>query len=819
MKYFLITLLFTAFLIPAFGQVSGILIDTANRPVAFATVSLMKSNIQVSTLLSDEKGAFQLDGVISGNYQLKVSMVGYQTWLSSIIEVSAMQRKIDLGRIVLKENKQQLGEVVIRANKPAVEQQAGGLTVNVQNSILTKGSSALQVLQQSPGVVLNPSNNTIALNGKPGVNVMIDGKLLRLSPDQLVSMLSGMSADNIEKIELLNTPPANYDAEGNAGLINIVTKKNKRKGTNGSLTATAGYGVGEKASAAVSVNHNSGNINWYSNYSYQHDRSYDKIFADGTENVGVVGGPVTFNYTGLGKPLTNDESASGGVDIHLNPKTTVGGNFYYSFGQYDQIDNNYGFYALKPDSVLVFNSHITGINHANNLMSSLYWERTISKTEKIRADADYLAYHTNITNNVQSSFLNNQGKTAGAGDSLYSPLQRSLANTLIQVGVAKVDYSGQLNAKWKIESGIKGTYTHTSSSSGIENLVDGQWIANSVGLDGDLAYNETIGAVYAMLTAQLDTATNLVIGGRYEYSRNVTEPGTSALYAIDRKLGMLFPDIVFSKKLSADAGWQLSYTSRISRPSYNDLAAFVTYNDPVSVFTGNPMLLPTVSHNLKFGFNKSGYLFSLLVSRDDHPILETQITTGSTPGLVYLRPENADWQNSITLQATIPVKISDWWNMSYTITGGPKQYRVSYTPQAFEKAYLSGTFNFTETFSLPKHFSAELSGYYNSPSYYGNFSSNSNSMINLGFKKELENNGGTFQLSVSDLLNDANYRSKLGELTRDAFSSSASVGYLAETSRVPVFKLTYYRSFGSSASKKSNKTGEGTEEEQRRLGN
>jgi hypothetical protein len=819
MKYFLITLLFTAFLIPAFGQVSGVLVDTASRPIAFATISLIKGNKQVSILLSNEKGAFELDDIASGNYQVKVSMVGYQSWSSFIIEINAAHLKVDLGHIVLKENKQQLGEVVIRANKPVVEQQAGGLTVNVQNSILTKGSSALQVLQQSPGVVLNPVNNTIAINGKQGVNVMLDGKLLRLSPDQLVSMLSGISADNIEKIELLNTPPANYDAEGNAGLINIVTKKNKKKGTNGSVTATAGYGVGEKASAAFNLNHNNGNVNWYTNYAYQHDRGYGKIFAGGTEDVGILGGPVTFNYTGIGKPLTNDENASGGVDIRLNPRTIIGGNFYYSLGQYEQTDNNYGFYALKPDSALVFNSHIAGINHANNLMSSLYWEKEISKTEKIRIDADYLAYHSKITNNVQSTFINNQGNAAGEGDSLYSPLERSLDNTLIQVGVFKADYSNQFNSRWRLESGIKGTYTHTSSSSGIENLIDGQWIANTVGLDGDLTYNETIGAVYALLIAQLDSMSNLVIGGRYEYSYNVTAPGTSVLYAVNRKQGMLFPDIVFSKKLSADAGWQLSYTSRISRPSYNDLAAFVSYNDPVSVFTGTPMLLPTVSHNLKFGFNKSGYLFSLLISRNDHPILETQITTGSTPGVVYLRPENADWQNSIILQATIPIKISNWWDMSYTLTGGPKQYSISFTPHPFEKNYLSGTFNFMETFSLPKHFSAELSGYYGSSSYYSNARAASNSMVNVGFKKELKNNKGTFQLSVSDLLGSANYTSKIGVLTQDAFSSNVYAGYLAETRRMPVLKLTYYRSFGLSANKKTNKKDGGTEEEQRRLGN
>src|SRR6185437_7237989 len=101
--------------------------------------------------------------------------------------------------------------------------------VNVQTSILTKGSSVFEVLSRAPGVIINPNDNSITLNGKSGVMIMLDGKLMRLSSSQVAALLNGMSADNVDKIELLNTPPAKYDADGNAGLINIVTKKNKKK--------------------------------------------------------------------------------------------------------------------------------------------------------------------------------------------------------------------------------------------------------------------------------------------------------------------------------------------------------------------------------------------------------------------------------------------------------------------------------------------------------------------------------------------------------------------------------------------------------------
>ncbi len=167
-----------------------------------------------------------------------MSSIEYQSYFSQPIVLDNSHPSHDAGTIQLKTAGKQLGEVVIRADKPQVQQTAEGVTVNVQNSIMAQGSSALDILQRSPGVIIDQHNNTISLNGKTGVMVMLDGKLMRMSMDQLIALLNGMSADNIAQIELMNTPPAKYDAEGNAGIINIVTKKNKKRGTNGSITLT-----------------------------------------------------------------------------------------------------------------------------------------------------------------------------------------------------------------------------------------------------------------------------------------------------------------------------------------------------------------------------------------------------------------------------------------------------------------------------------------------------------------------------------------------------------------------------------------------------
>jgi outer membrane receptor protein involved in Fe transport len=800
----------------AFGQVAGKLTGSDGKPVPFANMILVEEpdSILVKTGSTDANGTFRLDDVSNGKYVLKISAMGYQTWQSEPFELNAGARQKDLGLIILKGVSKQLGEVVIRADKPQVQQTAEGVTVNVQNSIMTQGSSVLDVLQRSPGVILDQHNNTISLNGKTGVMVMIDGRLMRMSMDQLIILLSGMSADNIAQIELMNTPPAKYDAEGNAGIINIVTKKNKKRGTNGSVTLTSGYGMYEKASAGLNINHNTGKVNLYGSYSYWHDHDYGYLNAAGSENDELVGGQTDFSYTGISKPVSNYNDGTLGVDIKLDTVTTIGASANYWGGGNTNLPHNYGYYQ-STDATLTYNSFFNNSSHAGIGIANLYFDKTLAGKQTIRADLDYLYYNTRSLSNSQSSFTDSQGNPGGSADSLFSPVQRDFGNTVIKVLIGKLDYSKQLSKKVKLETGAKATYSRTTARSGIEDFENGVWTPNIVGSANNFITYETIDAGYLTFNMQLDSVTNLVAGARYEYSHNYTDKSADTNYRVDRKLGRFFPSVFFTRKINNNSSLNLSYTERITRPSYDDLTSYVGYNDPVSVFTGNPLLKPTITRNLKFGYNYHDYLFSLLFSRDEDPILGTQITTGPVKGVVYLRPENADWQNSITLQATIPIKISNWWDMNYTFTGGLRQYKISFTPQTFEKTFFAGSFNFSENFKFQHGFSAELSGYYNSPSYSSNWRAYSNTIVNLGVKKQLGK--GSLKLSVADILRGASYRSDLGLLTTDAFNSKVHVIYYGESRTTLIIKLTYYRSFGSTGNKNQQKRDSGAGEERSRL--
>ncbi|MDP9077150.1 MAG: TonB-dependent receptor [Bacteroidota bacterium] len=806
MKTVLLILCAFLFATVAQGQVSGTLTDNNGSPIPFATVVLLKSadSAMVRSTLSDEKGHFALSAVPSGTYMIKMSGIGYANYFSLPVVLDHSHPSYDAGTIQLKTLDKQLSEVVIRSGKPLVQQAAGGLVVNVQNSLMTKGSSVLQVLSRSPGVIVDPQSSAISLNGKSGVMVMLDGKLLRLSADQVAALLNGMTADDIDKIELLATPPAKYDADGNAGLINIVTKKNKRQGTSGSVTASAGYGKGDKASADIDLNHNSGKFSLHASYDYAHDHSYSLLLAEGTENVPIIGGLTDFHYNGQGNTMSAYQGFGGGLDYHASAATTIGGNVYYSISSDKNTNHNFGNYAL-PDSNLVFDSQLSGTNHTHYLHPSLYLEQTIGKNQKFNVNLDYFGHHSNSPTQVQSNF----------SDSLFSPRQRNLANANINVFVAQLDYSNSFNKRLQLETGLKGTYTRSQSVAGIENLVNGQWVPIGVGTSNDLATRELIGAGYAVLNWKPDSLTSLSAGARYEYSRNTTDHSLNAQYFVDRRLRRLFPDVFLSRKLNAKEELQLSYTERISRPTFADLASYVAYNDPVSVFTGNPALKPTITHNLKLAYNWQDYLFSILYSRDSDPIVGVQGVPGPTKGLVYLMPENADWQNNLTAQATILVKVAAWWEMNYNFIGGWHKYRITYFPELLVKNYFSYTLNFTETFKLPRLYAIEFSGYYNSLSYGGNNRNNGNAVCNLGFKKELDNSNGSFQLSVADIFRGGSYHGLDGAMIADAFNSYVKVNYQPESSFRPIIKLSYSRSFGTASKKQKNRDDAAKDEKER----
>ncbi|KAA2239367.1 TonB-dependent receptor [Chitinophaga agrisoli] len=813
MKTTCCSLLLLLLLTEAFAQVSGKVSLPDGQPIPYANVLLLKSadSSLVKAALTNEQGAYQLEDIGAGSYILRFSYIGYITAHSAVFVLTTTDSNRNFGNQVLTAQSKQLSEVVVRAERPLLQQQQYGMVVNVGSSVLTKGSSVMEVLERSPGVAIDRRASSIALNGKNGVMVMVNGKLMRLSGDQLLTLLQGMSANDIEKIELMTTPPARYDAEGSAGMINIVLKKNRDQG---SISLTGGYGWAEKASGSASLAHNIGNTNVYGAYTYSRDRSNVDWYSLATDNVPVLGGYTASLARSDIQPTMNSHNVNAGFDARIR-SYTLGGSVSYNYSHVSEHVVNHAEYDVETGSKYILDADIKGVNKWHNLISSLFAEKTLAGGGQLNIAADHLYYTNNKPTNVYSIFLDQNGNPPPGNDPRFSPDQRGTSNSRIQVAVGKIDYMQPLSPALKLETGVKGAFTKNTSLSGIESLQNGQWVSRST-TNNHMIMKENMWAAYTSLNAQLSARVELSAGVRYEYSRTkMNELDTKAIIA-DRKLGKLFPTLFLTWKANERSDLLLSYTKRISRPTYNDLASFVVYGDPTSVETGNPLLRPTITNTLKIGMNYRQYNFSILASRDDYPIARYQISANAAGDLMVLSPQNLIYQDNLSFQTNMPVKISSWYTMNYGFTGGWRQFKLDYTARPVEKSYLAYAVNFSQLFTLPRSYAIEISGWYNSTAYDGSKKVNGYGAVNGGVKKELSRNRGTLQLSVLDIFKTIRIVNNYGAITEEAFNLKSRVPFSTESTRSQIIKVSYSRSFGTTRA--NQRTAEsGSQDERARI--
>ncbi|MEM6698787.1 MAG: TonB-dependent receptor, partial [Bacteroidota bacterium] len=695
-----------------FAQITGNILDEASNPVAYANILLLQSSdsLLAKGTLTDENGNFSIDGIEKGQYILNVSFIGYQDWSSEIFDFEGSK---NFNGIRLTTNAVALEGVEVKAQKMLVQQSKEGTVVNVQSSLLTRGSSALQVLERSPGIFIDRRDGNISLNGQTGVRLMINGKIIRLSINESIAMLNGMSADNIEKIELLTNPSAKYEADG-AGLINIVLKKDQSQGTNGSISLSVGYGWKEKASASLNLNHRRSDVNVYGSYTFSHDHSFLTWIGGGTENIPVLGGDLEVDFFFENDPKIQNHNFTLGVDKEWNDKTDVGASINLIRASDRSNILNAVSYIMPPDSFINMQIRINNHSQWNNWLSSAYLEHHLDSKGKFNITADYLSFKNQNPTIANSQYFNRNQELLQPESELFADQVLSESETDIAIGVLKIDFEQQLNDALKIQTGLKGTYSGTSNSgSAIRNFQEA-WEADDRYANKN-SMIEKIGAAYASFDWQMNPSLNLTLGARYEYWNRQFSPSTTD----NRKRGKLFPSVFLTKQISDISNLNCSYTQRITRPDFNDLASFARYNGPISVFSGNPLLRPMITDNLRLAYQYKSYNFSLHYNHSDNPIARYQLATNEAGNLISVSPQNVVYEQRIGGQINVNQEVTPWWTMNISVTAEQRKFELSHTPESVAESYFAANFNGSQRFQLPKDFSFELSGWYLTPFYDG----------------------------------------------------------------------------------------------------
>lgn len=780
-------------------NVTGLVSDNTNEGIPYVNVLLIKSkdSTLIKGTISSDNGTFKIESVKNGNYIIMSSFVGFKTAYSKPFYLDS-DYKVE--KLILTEG-EQLNEVLIKAKKPLYEQKVDRMVINVENSIVSAGGTALEVLERSPGVNVNRQSNNISIAGKEGVVVMVNDKISYMPASALVQMLEGMSADNISSIELITTPPANFDAEGNAGYINIILKKRTDLGLNGSYSISAGYGKGLTNNNNLNFNYRKNSINLYGSYGFSIDERAQvwKTSRQYQEN----GNLLTSSTITDRDPRQRNHNLRLGLDIDISKKTIMGMlvNTFDNRWSMDAFNNSFDTKNGTPTSYVILDND--EINQLKHFGINYNIKHNFTENKFLSFDIDYLNYKFNNPTNYRNSFYDENNNF------LRLELLRSGKITPIKTWVSKLDYSDKINDKFKIETGVKATKSNFENDVNVDDFVNNNWVQDA-SLTNKSDLDEKIYAAYGSLEYNLNEKTSLKTGIRYEHTNSKLNTDTQGI-VVDKDYGIWFPSVYLSRKINDTLSLNLSYSKRITRPTFNDLAPFVIFFDPNTFLSGNASLQPAISSAFKFDINYKSYFLSFQYTNEDSSIANFQERIDVPTGRLIFEAANLVYTKTFGITLGLPVKISDWWHTQNNFNFYKQKVSAFYNDEPIELSLGNFSANSTHTFKVSESFSAELSGFYNGPGFFGSAKYDAVYGVNLGLQKKFSDKWGTLKFSINDLFDSIEFNGGT-DLPDQNIKTRNTFDFSNRT-----FSLSYSRNFGNSTVKSSRNRETGSEEERQRV--
>lgn len=726
------------------ATISGSVVDQQQKPLDYTTVSFLKAkdSALVKGALTDGKGQYKITGVLTGQYLVSVSMIGYQKSFSKPFTLN-QANDVAVEKLVLLAGNTMLKGVSVVGQKALIERKADRTVLNVENSVLAAGNSAMEILEKAPGVTIDKDDN-ISLKGKQGVTVMLDGKLTYLSSAQLATLLRSTDGNTIQSIEIITNPSAKYDAAGNSGIINIKLKKNKSVGTNGSLTLGAGYGAYPKSNESLTLNHKQGKFNFFGSYSHNDNQRYNNLLINRVVNIQNVN---TFFTQQNFMPQTNySNNYRAGVDYDITKKNTIGFlvNGYFNGEQDNNINHTLiGSNPSSTDSMqnTISNIHQTYRNFAFNVNDKLQID---TAGQELSIDLDYSRFNNNSIAKYNTDFF------LANGDLQHAPLPlQNQTPSVITINTAKADYTKSFKKIVKLEAGIKLSSVKTDNDLQAQKLSGSSFI-NDTSRTNRFVYNEKVNAAYINLSKTIKKL-SVQVGLRAE---NTSSNGNliTTNQVVNRSYLNFFPSVFLNESLSAKNDLGFSYSRRIDRPSYDNLNPFVYYLDQYTYSQGNPFLKPqyTQSYELNYTYNKTINV-SLSYSHTKDVITNILLTKDKATFATQL---NLQSQNSYNININAPFTFTKWWSGNVNLNG----FYLGFKSDSLLGANLNSgqaayQFKTLQTFLVGKAFKAEVSSDYQSALTYGIFHIKPQYSFDAGLSRSFAQKKANLKLSVSDIFN------------------------------------------------------------------
>lgn len=784
------------------NQLTGAVAEANNQPLIGATVLLLKSadSSLVKGQLSGLKGDFDFEQIAPGGYFLQVTMLGFEEFRSDIFTLEEKNGSKKMASIVLSENSKMIKEVQIVAEKPFFEQKLDRLVINVAGSNVNAGGNALQVLQRSPGILVNKQTNSISMTGKWGVIVMVNGKISQMPPEAVLAMLEGTNAENIERIELIHTPPANFDAQGNAGIINIVMKKTGDEGLNGSYNLSGGYGRGEKYGGGMNFNFRKKKINVFGDYSYKLDHSPNRF----TNYRAIKRGQDFVETDGISRRDASTPVQNGriGLDFQLSNKTVVGVVGTYFDRYWDMLAENEIDNRINGTLDYRVNMVTKEINHSNSLAGNVNFSHQFSPKKTWTADADFVSYKYDNPSDYDIQNVNADG-SLGESSKL-----RVSKETPIELMVAKTDYVHQFGKENSFEAGLKAARSLFDNDVRVESLEQDVWTPDP-SLTSRFKLNEDVLAAYASLGLKLNPKTDVKFGLRYEFT-NTNLGSVEQPNVVDRQYGRFFPSLFIARKLTDDQQLNLSYSRRIWRPGFTQLAPYLIFYDPSTVQSGNPSLQPAFIHAVRADYRYKVVSVTMEYNHEKPSIRDIPVVDAAQNSQVS-RPINLGKTHTAYAMVGFPWRPFKWWEMQNNVFYAYQLFQDNYEGKQYDTPVNFGGANLSQTFKFPRRFSLDISGNFMTASNWGFVKYRPNGSLNFGLQKELGERWGKLTVNANDVFNSSNWRSTVDQPELNLF---VKTGYL-QAERT--FLLTWTNKFGNKKLKDARQRQSGAADEMRRL--
>lgn len=771
----------------SFSQnITGTILDENNNPIAFTNVVLYNdvSKEVITGTISNEKGIYTFKDILKGKYYIEISALGFETKKSKVFELDETHNM----DFVLKEKTQILNEVVVKSKRPVIRQTAEKLIVDLERSEMIN-SNLKDVIKRVPGIVV--TNNGINFAGRSDVRILINGKTT--SYMDITMLLQDFPAENIAKVELIEQPGAEFDAEGSGPIINIILKRNVRLGTHGSVNAWVGEDEGFEYGSSASIASYKNKLNWQASLGQSSPTWRDDLFIKRKVLNPNTQEETTYDQATIEPYDPKSFRVSGSLDYYIDDKHTIGFGARYNNTVSNRVSNS-STNIISSNMIEKLISENSFDRNRNTFNINPYYEFK-TDAHKLVADFNYVNFTNDNTDNV----------FAAAGNTVPITNQRYLQDGEFTIRTYKVDYSRIFSNDLKLSLGSK--YSKVNTDSDLKSYVQNS-TTNNFDFQADnsnrFLIDETIFAIYSKLNASFGKW-SFSGGLRFEDS-NTQGISTNANDSRTRKISKLFPSASISRKISEDLGVNVAYSYRIRRPSYNSLNSFVQYYDPLTSEVGNPNLKPSFTNNYQFNLTFDGQpFFTIAYNKTKDDLFQ------------FISQDDATAQIS---RSTI--NLSERKNWNFRIFGpldfikgieGFTGFIVDYN--SFQSKNLNPQLELSKwnygwytqaSYELPWEINAEMSSYFGSGALEGQIEVGWIGDLEFSFGKKFLDDKLKVNLGISKVLN----RGFIGKVKYDNINADIN----SNESRQNV-QLRFAYSFGSKFGKKKSNRNSSEDEENR----